>query len=70
MAALPPDLHDPRLHLLRESLAAQVMVQRLGSQAESYSKSAVQTRLQSIGRMEEIITQANRLGDPELTQVQ
>lgn len=45
LTALPRDLSDPGLALLREYVQCQLMVQQLGAAEESYTRTAVEVRI-------------------------
>lgn len=56
----------PKLYLLRDLLSAQLSVAR---QDDVYTSAAVQSRIKTLGHLEQLLVSALRIPDPDIVQV-
>lgn len=68
---VPKDLVHvgPKLYLLRDLLSTQLLVAKLDGPSEVYTKAAVQTRIKTLGHLEQLLMSALRIPDPDIVQV-
>lgn len=68
---VPKDLVQgaPKLYVLRDLLSTQLLVARQDGPREIYTKASIQTRVKSLGHMEQLLMSALRIPDPDIVQV-
>lgn len=60
---------DSKLYLGRELLHAQLHIARQDGSGEIFTNAAVEVRIKTISRLQEILRSSLRLGDPDVIQV-